>query len=299
VRFVLLSCLLLGLAACSSASQVDDVSWTPVSAPELGAVVARVGQVPIYASQVLAEAKRSAIPPRRALDDLVTTNLLAELARRDGFGPAPSSDPEVESVLVQRLLERELEPSLRPEAVPDQNLRTLYDRAKHGFVHPRLVEIGVLAVYTGQYMKGPLREQRTRTAMDLAAYLKGHPPRSLDDFIAVARDPAWSSRHVAYDRFLQSPDRPLSRKVGEEIVKLRAPGETTSLLEDDEGFYIARYLGERPPENITFEQVRAKLLAGYLSRWQQEQFVRFTDKLMQAHKIAAYFDRLPQNEQGP
>jgi len=299
VRLLPLLFLSLGPAACTSASQVTDPAWTPAAAPELGAVVARVGPVPIYARQILAEAKRTGQPARRALDELLVMNLLAERSRREGQRPAPSTDPEVESVLVQRLLERELEPSLRPEAVPDQVLRAIYERSKDVFVHPRLVEIGVLAVHTGTRMKSELREQRTRAAMDLADYLKAHPAHSLADFIAIAQDPTWSSRHVVYDRLFQSVDKPLSHKVGEEIVKLHSPGETTGVLSDSEGNYIARYLGERPPEDVTFEQARSGLLAGYLGRWQQEQFAVFTDKLLQAHKVAAFFDRLPQNEQGP
>jgi hypothetical protein len=103
---------------------------------------------------------------------------------------------------------------------------------------------------------------------------------------------------VVYDRFLQAPDRPLSPKVGEDIAKLRSLGETTGLLSDDDGLYIARYIGERPAENITFAQTREKLLASFLERWQQQQFLGFTDQLVQAHKVAAYYDRLPQNEPG-
>ena len=299
MRFRLLLCFLVGISACASPAQVADEEWTPVPSSDLGGVVARVGQVPIYASQVLAEARRAGKPPRVALADLVAFHLLAEHARRDGWRPVASSEPDVESALVQRLLERELEPRLRAAAVPDQVLRSLYDRAKVSFVHPRLVEVGVLTIDTGALMKGEGLEQRRRAANDLAAFLKNHPARSLDDFIAVARDPAWSSRHVVYDHFLQYPDRPLSPKVGEEIAKLRSLGETTGLLSDDEGVYIARYIGERPVENITFEQTREKLLAGFLERWQQQQFLEFTGQLVQAHKVAAYYDRLPRNEQGP
>jgi hypothetical protein len=291
--------LLVGICVCSSPAQIADVDWIPVPAPELGAVVARVGQVPIYASQVVAEARRAGKPPRAALDDLVASHLLAEEARRDGWRPVASSEPDVRSALVQRLLERELEPHLRAEAVPDHVLRLIYDRAKDSFVHPRLVEVGALAIDTGALMKGEGLEQRRRAANDLAAFLKNHPARSLDDFIAVARDPVWSSRHVAYDHFLQSADRPLSPKVGEQIAKLRSLGETTGLLTDDEGFYIARYISERPAENITFEQTREKLLAGFLERWQQQQFLEFTGHFVQAHKVEAYYDRLPRNEPGP
>jgi hypothetical protein len=290
------SLLLVGVIACSP-GQSRDVDWTPVAAPDLGPVVARVGEVPIYASQVLAAAKDTGAPPRQVLTGLVTLHLLAERARQAGWGQVASSDHEVESVLVQRLLERELEPQLRPTAIPDSVLRPLYDRVKDAFVHSRLVEIGVLAIYTGALMKDAPRRERTAAAKELAAYLEAHPPASLDAFARIARDPAWSARQVVYSRFLQSEDRPISRIVGQELIKLRALGETTRLLSDDDGFYIARYIGERPPENIRYEDARPKLLAGYLERWQQQKFREYTDKLVQEHKVTAFFDRL--NDQGP
>jgi hypothetical protein len=273
--------------------------WTPDPAPDLGAVVARVGQVPIYSTQVLAEAKREGKSPRQALDDLVAANLLAERARQAGMRPPPPRETDVESALVQRLLERELEPSLRAEAMPDSVLRPLYDRAKAAFVHPRRVEIGMLAVYTGARMDDARRGKRQKAATDLAAWLKAHPPATLEDFAAIGREPEWQARGVVYDRFLQSSAEPIGGKVGQAMAKLHTVGETTSLLADDDGFYIARYISEQAPETITFEQARGKLKAAYLETWRQQRFLEFTGRLMQGHRIEAHLDRLSLKEQGP
>jgi hypothetical protein len=284
--------LLIGLGGCASPAQIADLDWTPVPAADLGGIVARVGPVPIYDSQVLAEAKRSGKSTRGALDALVATNLLAERARQDGWSLVGSSEAEVKSALVQRFLERDLEPNIRAGAVPDSALRPVYDRARDAFIHPRLVEIGVLAVYTGARMAEESRQERAQLAKKLDAFLKGHPANTLDAFSAVARDPVWSGM-VAFGKFIQGLDRPLSRTVGEEVAKLRSVGETTRMLTDEDGFFIARYIGERPPANVTFEQARGKLLAGLYENWRQQQFMEFTAKLFQGHKVVAYFDRLP------
>jgi len=291
VRYPISFLLLIGLGGCSSPAQVADLDWTPVPAADLGGIVARAGHVPIYESQVLAEAKRSGKSTRGALDDLVATNLLAESARRDGWSLVGSSEAEVKSALVQRFLERDLEPNLRAGAVPDSALRPMYDRARDAFIHPRLVEIGVLTVYTGALMAEQPRQERAQIAKKLEAFLKDHPASTLDAFSAVARDPVWSGR-VAFGEFIQGLDRPLSRTVGEDVAKLHSVGETTRMLTDEDGFFIARYIGERPSANITFEQARGKLLAGFYESWRQQQFMEFTAKLIQGHKVEAYFDRL-------
>ncbi len=286
------------LASCSSAEQVAEHEWIPVPSADLGPALARVGQVPIFAKQVTAEAKKTGKSARMALDDLIDANLLAEAARAKGYTPASSGDPDVQSALVQRMVEKELEPHIRPEDTPDSALRPLYDRVRDQFVHPRLVEIGLLAVYTGPTMRKTAREEREQTGKDLALYLRKHPAKTLEEFAAVARDTAWSARKVVYTRMLQGLDKPLAADVGTEIAKLHTPGDTTPLITDQDGSFIARYIGERAPANVTFEQARAKLLAGYYDHWRHQKFIEFTTRLMKHHQVKAHFDRLSTNEQG-
>jgi hypothetical protein len=289
--------LLLGLASCTQTRQPSKGDWIPTTAPDLGSVVARVGGVPIFAKQVLAEATRTGGPPRQALAKLLDDNTSAEAARSAG-GPMPTEDdPDVKSALVQRLLERELEPGLDQAAIPDSTLRPLYERARDSFVRPRLIEIGVLAVYTGGAMKDQARASREETARELASFLARHPIKSLEEFAALARDSDWSGRAVTYHRLLQGPDKPFSKAVGREVAKLHAPGDTTALLSDETGYFIARYIDEKPPENTTFEQARPTIVAAYLERWRQEQFLAFSGNLLQKHAVQVYFDHITPDEE--
>jgi hypothetical protein len=288
----------LTLANCSSPRQIAEHEWTPAPSPDLGALVARVGQVPIFAKQVEAKAKKIGLPARAALEDLIASSLLAEAARDRGLTLAGDSDPDVQSALVQRLLEKELEPNIRLESIPDSDLRPLYERVRDTFVHPRLVEIGVLAVYTGAPMPKEFREEREQTAKELAQFLKSHPAKTLDEFSALARDPNWAGQHVVYKHMLQGADKPLSEAVGAEVSKLRAPGDTAPLVVDIDGGFIARYIGERPPENVTFEQARGKLSAGFYEHWRRQQFLEYTTKLARLHRVEMHLDRLPRDEQG-
>lgn len=300
MRSAALPFLLALFGTSCSPRQIADSDWTPTESPDLGAVVAWVGRVPIFAKQAEAEVKKAGKSPRAALEDLIESNLLAERARQGGLIPMASSDSEVKRALVQRFLEKELEARLQPEAVPDSVLRPLYDRALDNFVHPRLVEIGVLGIYTGAPMRDEPRQTRAGFAKELAVYLEKHPAKTLDEFAAVARDPYWVERHVTFTRKFQSPDKPFPKEVGIEAAKLQKQGDITPLVSTEDGYFIARYIDERPPENVTFEQARGViLLAGYYEHWRRQQFLEFTNKLMQAHKVEAHFDRLSTDEKGP
>lgn len=299
VRYCTLLLVVFSLAPCSSPRQTAEHDWLPLPSADLGAVVARVGQVPIFARQIEAEAKRSGKHARDALADLMANNLLAEYARQGGLTPASDSDQDVQSALVQRLLEKELDPTLRPEAIPDNDLRPIYERARDAFVHSRLVEIGFLAVYTGATMEKEDRQPREQTGRELALYLKSHPAKTLAEFSALAKDPAWANRHIVFNRLFQGTDKPLPKAIGAEVGKLRTPGDTTPLVVDEDGSFIARYISERQAENVSFEQARGKLQTGIYEHWRRQHFLDFTNKLEQSHRVEMHPDRLPRDEQRP
>lgn len=226
---------------------------------------------------------------RQALDALLSLHLLAELARRQQvFSPQWLSDTELKSALAERLIDREIAPKLLRESVPDAELKAIYQNAIRAFVHPRLVDIAVLAVYTGEKMKKEPRLKRQEAARALANYLSSKTISGPEDFETIAKDPEWRERHVTYRRALQGDDEPFSKKVGSAVAKLKAPGDTTGLVEDESGFFFATYAGERPPQNISFAEARPSLLARYYDRWRKMRLEQLMEKLREGHRVEAH-----------
>jgi hypothetical protein len=289
---------LLLVSTCSSRN-ASEQHWTLGPAPDLGEVLATVAGTPIFTKQVAAKAKATNTSVRQALEEITEAFLLADLAWQSGTTVNFGDDPDIRSAMVQRLLERELEPNLRRETLPDSTLRPIYEKTRDHFVHSRLIEVAVLAVYTGSPMQKKHRDPREQTARDLAAFLKRRPPKTLDEFEAVAREPQWKERQVTLRRFQQSLDSPLSVYVGKEVAKLLAPGDTTPLVIDQDGGFIARYISEKPSENISFAEARGTLVDMFYEKLRQQQFIEYTGKLGQLHRVQAHWDRLSMNEQGP
>lgn len=290
----------MGLTTCTRPQQPSTIEWVPTTAPDLGGIVAKVAGAPIFAKQVLAEAKTSGKSPREALQRLIDDDVAAHAIRSAGRSPSASEIQDVQAALVQRLLERELETNLQQKDIPDTVLRPLYERVRDRFVHPRLVEVGMLTIYTGALMKDASRTKRRELASELASFLANHPAESLEEFASIAQNRRWADQGVGYRRVIQGPDQPFSKAIGAAVIRLRTPGDTTAVLADETGFYIARYIDEKPAENVTFEQAREQLAAGYLQRWTREQFLAFSTKLIQKHKVELHFDRLAreQDEEG-
>lgn len=280
------------LAVSSCRNRVSSSS-APISASDLGALVAKVGDNPIYEKQVLAVAKIKAISNQKALETLIDLQLLATLARKDHTHLVADKD-----LLVQRLLDRDFEPSHLPASIPEKDLKRLYERAIDAYVHPRLVDIALLAFYTGSRMKEEPVKKRRQAAHELQAHLKKYPPKTLQAFSAIASEPLWKEKQLVFQRFLQGPDKPLSSVVGKEVIKLRSEGEMTPLIEDENGLFVAFYVGEKTPRNIPFAAVREELRSSYYERWRIEQFLDFTRAMMQLHTIEIFPGNLPSYPKG-
>ena len=287
-----------GGLGCARRGQPSEAPWVSEPAPDLGSVVARVGSVPIYAREVAAEAARSERTPREALGQLISLHLLAEQAHRESPFRPDWSDPELRSALVERVIERDLWPNIQQEGVPDQELRAIYNNSINAFVHPRLVEAGFLIIFTGARMKPVPRAEREVAAKALAAMVATRRIHGPEDFQTIANDPVWQSRHVTFRLTVQGPDQPFSRTVGAEVVKLRIRGDTTSLIQDDDGFYLATYAGEKPPLNRSFAEVRAELRQHYYERWRAQRLEQLTRQMAESHRVEIHPQALNQNAPG-
>jgi hypothetical protein len=233
--------------------------------------------------------------PREALSELISLHLLAERAHRENPFRPDWFDPELRSALAERLIEREVWPMVQQDSVPDQELRAIYQRAIDAFVHPRLVEAGFLVVFTGASMSPGSRAEREATAKALAAIVASRIIHGPEDFEAIANDPAWRDRHVTFRRTIQGPDQPFSGEVGAEVLKLKAPGDTTPLIQDTDGFFLATYAGEKPPVNQSFAEVRAQLRQRYYERWRVQRIEQLSREMAKGHRVEIHPQRLNQS----
>lgn len=261
--------------------------WVPEAAPGLGPVVARVGEVPIFAAEVSGQAARTGKAPKQALADLIELHLLAE--RVKPRWPALARDSEAraleQEMLVQRLLEREFEPVTRLQDMPDSVVKVIYDASVDRFVHPRLVEVAVLALTPGKKATPTARAEARKLMTELKAQVDLRKERTPEDLQAAIVDGPWRAKKVQYFKFTQAGDKPYSARFGAEVGKMKTAGETMGVIEDEFGFYIARFITDHPAQSRTFEQVKGELRDAFYPRWRQGKFLEFTQQLAAGHEV--------------
>ncbi|HEY4185290.1 MAG TPA: hypothetical protein VGP07_09490 [Polyangia bacterium] len=276
------------LAACGGERRLER------SSPD-DPVVARVGDVPIRASDVSAQLKRTGgRDARKALDDRVVFEVLAQTAAREAPSPTAADGEQVKSVEVQRLIEREVEPQLTRAAIPEADVRALYERGKRRFVHGRLVQATVVCLFTGARMKDEPRARVAQNAKLLAAYLDAHPPRTPTELEAVAKDAAWTERKVSVTTVWQDEEReePFPRVVASAVARLHELGDRTPLVGDETGYYLAMYVDDKPAERLSFASVEATLRDEMYEPWRRQRFLRLSMDLAAGHDIEVFPENL-------
>ena len=288
------------LVACASLScrsaTGPTAGWVAEALPNLGPVVARVGQNAVFAREVLAQSARSHKAPREALEEIVTFHLLAERARERGHNRRITETTVPRELLVQRLIEREFEPSVEMDDLTDQELRGIYERTRAKYVHPRMVRVALLSVYPRRGMPKDVAKAKAReTALALFEYVSKRADRTHEDFAQISKEEAWTARRVNFSRIWQGPDEDWGAMRAEEgaaIARLRRPGDTSPLLEDAGAYHIARYIEETPAKDLAFEKVREEIRSEHYPGWRRHRFERFVSGLTEKHRLEAFTDRV-------
>jgi hypothetical protein len=256
-------------------------------------VVATVEGIPIRADDVAIQMRRHRTDRGKALDDLVVFELLARASASAGtVVPVEAADGEgLRNAMIERLVERDIEPRIARNAIPDAEVRTLYEKGKAHFVHGRLVEVAILCVFTGARMKPEPRSRAETTAGELKAVVDRRA-KTVAELEAIANDPVWTNRKVSFSTVLQGEDAPFPRVVGRAVLALSAPGDTTPLVGDETGYYIARYVSEKPPQNISFAEAAPGLRAEMYEPWRRQRFLQLSMEMAAGHDIQVFPDNI-------
>ncbi len=268
-------------------------------------VVATVGGIPIRAADIAAQMRARNIGAVQALSDLMTFEILARAAAAETQDPTRGEQQELRALKVQRLVEREIEPGISPAAIEDGEVRAVYERGKARFVHDRLVQIQILCLFTGARMKPEPRARVEDNARRLRALLQTRVPTARGaaaappGFEEIAKDPIWIDRKVSLTTVWQQEDQPFPPVVGRAVQALSRPGDTTDLVGDETGYYIARYLAEKPPENVSFAEAEPLIRREMYEPWRRQKFLQLSLGMSRTHDIEVFPENFPRLAESP
>jgi hypothetical protein len=205
----------------------------------------------------------SGLSARGALDDLVRLELLAGEARRRGFGSFAEVEDERRAALARALLERRIDRGVTAGTLDEGKLRNVYDQRKSAFVHGALRRVEHVVVLTGR--SGLPDAEARKEAGRIEAEARG--VTTAPAFADLGRREAAARKgKVRYERLPPFPadTRMLVKPFVEAAFRIAGPGRIADPVQTSFGWHVIFLVEELPAENLSFDDVRARLAEGLL-----------------------------------
>jgi hypothetical protein len=246
-------------------------------------VVARVRETPIYGSQVAAHGKATGLSPVQARDDLVDQELLLQEAVRRRLWDNAEVDLARRQAMVRRFVTGEFgAATARPEAIEPADARPVYDGQINYFRHGRMLR--VWNVCTGQ-------EQAQGIYQDVRA----HPPRSVEDFRAIAERHGASAQMVFLEETSQAYQAAWRQAL---FAHVQHPGQILPPTHLPElalacTTHVAYCEEALAPRDDSFEQALPEIRQKIYEDWRRKKFLNWSGQLVRAHRIELHPEALP------
>jgi hypothetical protein len=275
--------LVLVLAGCGGDAPTEA---SRPSVPPLARVGDRVLDEAGFESELARwrAARRPVTTAEQVVREWVERESLLKRAMEMGLADDPAVRRDLDQLLVQRWLERELQPGLDAMEVSTEEVKAEYDRDVARFTQPARVRLAVL------FQEAPRRSGEA-SRDEARSRLESARQRVLEDPPLGGRGPAaggfgamaaevsddQASRYRGGDLGWLEPGRFDYRwpRVVLETGYALEVGEISGLLETETGFYLVRKTDERASTVIPLEQVESQLRQTLLVRRRQEREAAF------------------------
>lgn len=232
----------------------------------------------------------------KALDAMIERAVLAQAARQAGLDRDPETAGRIESLLIARLQELELNPLLEAVEIPDDEVRAHYDALRDStYTKPETVRVALLWFNTrGQPpLVARYRPRLEQIRADVSAGGDEFPVAAGFGPIAVGNtehrpsrlrggDLGWIEVNPGIDSWRQ--------EVLDLAAPLKNPGDLSAIVAGQEGLFLVRLIERRASAVRPFETVRAGILEGLVAERRkrlQEEFARRILSQAQAERFPA------------
>ena len=246
----------------------------------------RMGQQPPFVPA------RSASPERRKelLDNLIRFEILAREARRRGYERDPQVVRHQQQRLVDRMVAEELDARLKPEDIPEADLRRFYQDHAERFTRPEAVRVSQILLPDAEAAVRVAAAARAMGPRDERGFRRLVAAHSLDedskqrggDLTFLERQPAAG----ASDAHRPPP------AVIEAAFGLTEVGQIAGPIRSDQGFHLLRLAQRRPAALRPFEEVAAELRQGVLKQQRSRRLDEWVAEMRNKVNIQVYEDKL-------
>ena len=277
----------------AGARRDDRPSLAPQSNEELAATLARVDDVVITVKQLQESINRQSpyIRARYAsreqkrvfLDNLVRFEVLAKEAARRGLDRDPEVIQTMKSAMITKLLKAELASGIKPDDIPEADLRAFYSSNQARFNRQEEVRVSAIIVK---------KKQQADDVAVLARGEQGQSNKGFRDLVGKYSVDEDSKLRGGDLRYFGQGSTEVPRPVVDAAFRLARAGDVAGPVEANGKFYIIKQTGRHQPLNRTFDQVKREIQNELYKTRREDAQKGFVDQIKTRAKIQVFDDNL-------
>jgi peptidyl-prolyl cis-trans isomerase C len=265
----------------------------PQTTEELGAIVARVDDATITVKALQENINRQSpyIRARYAskeqkrvfLDNMIRFEVLAREAARRGLDRDPEVIQTMKSAMITKLLRGELATGVKPDEIPDADLRAFYEARRDRFDKPEEVRVSAIVVD---------KKAEADEAARLARGEQGQSNKGFHALVTRLSTDKESKLRGGDLRYFARDSSEVPGPVIEAAFALARTGDVAGPIEADGKFYIIKQTGRRAAVSRGFDQVKREIQNELYKQRREGAQKKFVDRLKTGAKIEVFDENL-------
>ena len=261
----------------------------PQTIEELATVVAKVDDAVITVKDLQENINRQSpyIRARYAskeqkrvfLDNMIRFEVLAKEAARRGLDRDPEVIQTMKSAMITKLLRGELATGVKPDEIPDAELRAFYDARRDRFDKPEEVRVSAIVVDK----KGEADE-----AARLARGEQGQSNKGFQALVTRLSTDQETKLRGGDLRYFARDSSDVPAPVVEAAFALARTGDVAGPIEADGKFYIIKQTGRRAAVSRSFDQVKREIQNELYKQRREGAQKQFVDRLKTGATIEVF-----------
>lgn len=296
---LVLALAVAGSGACrkskptSPESDPDGPNLVPQSSDDLSAPLAQVDDVVITVKQLQDSINRqspyvraryaSKEQKRTFLDNMVRFEVLAKEAVRRGLDKDPEVIQTMKSAMITKLLRAELASGVKPDDIPEAELRRFFEANPERWNRPEEVRASTIVLD---------KKKDADEVARLAAGPEGESNKGFRDLVGRFSVDQDSKLRGGDLRYFARDTTEVPAPVVEAAFKLARTGDVSGPIEANKRFYILKQTGRRSPVKKSFDQVKREIQNELYKQRRDGAQRKLVDELRTRSKIEVFEDNL-------
>jgi peptidyl-prolyl cis-trans isomerase C len=229
------------------------------------------------------------------LDNMIRFELMSKEAMAKGYDKDPEVIRTMKQVMIQKLIRNDFESKVKPEDIPEAELKAYYDSHIREYNTPEQVRASHILIKFPPGATAAQKEAARARAQSVLEEARKAKDQNAFAELAKKYSEDTGSKAVGGDlRYFSRTEEggTMVKEFSDAAFALKKPGDLSGLVETRYGYHVIRLTDRRPAQSRTFDQVKKQIQNRLYREKRTKMFDEFVKGLREKAKIQIYEELL-------